>query len=100
MEIIVIMCVGAVIGKLFFPKRWKGFYKGINEILQLICTLLLIFAMGVILGSRENFLQELTQLGWQSVIFFLLPTLGSILFVYPLTRIFLTKRNQNEEKKE
>ena len=53
--------------------------------MQVVCTLLLIFSMGVLLGSRENFLEELSTLGIQSVIFFLLPSVGSVLLVYPLT---------------
>ena len=93
MDVIIIMCMGVFIGKLFFPVKWKR----INELLQTICTLLLIFSMGVLLGSRENFLRELAALGSQSFLFFLIPSLFSVLAVYPLTRIFLNK--QREKKK-
>ena len=68
MDVIVIMCIGVLAGKFLLPRnlnRW-------NQILQVVCTLLLIFSMGVLLGSRENFLEELSTLGIQSVIFFLL----------------------------
>ena len=44
MDVIIIMCMGVLIGKLFFPVKWKR----INELLQTICTLLLIFSMGVL----------------------------------------------------
>ena len=66
MDVIVIMCIGVLAGKFLLPRnlnRW-------NQILQVVCTLLLIFSMGVMLGSRENFLEELSALGIQSVIFF------------------------------
>lgn len=66
MDVIVIMCIGVLAGKFLLPcnlNRW-------NQILQVVCTLLLIFSMGVMLGSRENFLEELSALGIQSVIFF------------------------------
>ena len=52
MDVIVIMCIGVLAGKFLLPRnlnRW-------NQILQVVCTLLLIFSMGVLLGSRENFL--------------------------------------------
>ena len=59
------------------------------SLLQLLTTLCLIFSMGVMLGSREGFIEEITTLGWESFLFFLLPTVGSVLVVYPLTRIFM-----------
>lgn len=67
-----------------FPVKWKR----INELLQLICTLLLIFSMGVMLGSREDFLDTITTLGSQSILFFLIPSVFSVIAVYPLTKNF------------
>ena len=66
---------------------------------QVVCTLFLIFSMGVLLGSRENFLEELSTLGIQSVIFFLLPSVGSVLLVYPLTRRFLENKKTGKGRK-
>ena len=66
MDVIIVMCLGVLVGKFFFPVRWKR----INEILQTVCTVLLIFSMGVMLGSREDFVREITVLGSQSIIFF------------------------------
>ena len=48
MDVIIIMCLGVLVGKKVFPRKWKR----INEFLQTICTMLLIFSMGVLLGSR------------------------------------------------
>ena len=89
MDVIVIMCIGVLAGKFLLPcnlNRW-------NQILQVI------FSMGVLLGSRENFLEELSTLGIQSVIFFLLPSVGSVLLVYPLTRRFLENKKTGKGRK-
>ena len=59
MDVIFIMCLGVLVGKFFFPVRWKR----LNEILQTVCTVLLIFSMGVMLGSRDDFVSEITSLG-------------------------------------
>ena len=95
MDVIVIMCIGVLAGKFLLPRnlnRW-------NQILQVGCTLFLILSMGVLLGSRENFLEELSTLGIQSVIFFLLPSVGSVLLVYPLTRRFLENKKTGKGRK-
>jgi Na+/citrate or Na+/malate symporter len=88
MDVIIIMCAGILVSKIFFPIKWKR----INELLQLICTLLLIFSMGVMLGSREDFLDTITTLGSQSILFFLIPAVFSVIAVYPLTKIFLNDK--------
>ena len=90
MDVIIVMCLGVLAGKFFFPEKWKR----INEILQTVCTVLLIFSMGVMLGSRENFISEISELGMRSVLFFLIPSVTSVIIVYPLTRIFLDKKSQ------
>ena len=53
MDIILVMLAGMVAGHFFFPKALKK----VNEKIQLLCTLCLIFSMGVMLGRKENFLQ-------------------------------------------
>ena len=50
MEAIVFMLIGFVTGRVF-PARYKTF----NERVQLLCTLVLIFVMGVGLGQRDGF---------------------------------------------
>lgn len=93
MKMLLVMCLGILIGNRLFPEK----YKKVNEKLQTVCTVLLIFCMGVILGSRENFLEELGTLGGTSFLFFLIPSVFSLILVYPLTRKFLTE-NAGEEK--
>ena len=77
---ICVMCAGILVGKFFFPERFK---KG-NELLQTVCTALLIFAMGVTLGQKEDLFDNLLSLGLDSLI----PTAASILIVILLTRGF------------
>ena len=81
---ICVMCAGILVGKFFFSERFK---KG-NELLQTICTALLIFAMGVTLGQKEDLLDNLLSLGLDSLLFFTIPTAASILIVIFLTRNF------------
>ena len=47
--------------------------------------------MGVMLGEKENFFEELSSLGFTSFLFFLLPTGFSIILVYYLTKVFMKK---------
>lgn len=95
MDVLLIMCIGVLIGNKIFPVK----YKSINEKLQLVCTLLLIFSMGVMLGKRENFIKELASLGWTSFCFFLIPSFVSVIFVYFLTRKYLEKKGKKKGDK-
>ena len=56
--------------------------------------------MGVLLGSRNDFLSEIGSLGSRSFLFFLIPSVFSVLAVYPLTRIFLEKKRQKKKEEE
>lgn len=82
MEIIVAMLAGCAIGATVFPARLSR----LNALLQTVATTLLIFSMGVMLGSREDFLSELGSVGAASLAFCLLPTALSTVLVYALTR--------------
>lgn len=81
MTILIIMAVGILLGYRFLPSKYFKY----NSILQLLFTLLLIFSMGVLLGSRENFREEITTIGIDSLFLALLPMTGSALVVYGLT---------------
>ena len=94
MLVLAIMCIGILIGTRFIPKQLKK----IIEKLQVICTLLLIFSMGVTLGQRENFLLELRTLGWTSFLYFLFPVLCSVLIVYLLTKAFMSNHSKKGDK--
>ena len=82
-----IMILGFLAGRIF-PAR----HKGKNEKVQLFFTLLLIFTMGVSLGSRPGFLDEMGTMGLDSLIFALVPILLSVAVVYPLSRFMDRKK--------
>ena len=84
MEAIVFMLIGFVTGRVF-PARYKTF----NERVQLLCTLVLIFLMGVGLGQRDGFFSGLFNLGVKSFLFFLILTVLSVASVYLLTNGFM-----------
>lgn len=94
MIILGVMCLGVIVGKYFFSEK----HKTKNEYLQTICTALLIFAMGVTLGQKDDFFSDLLSLGFDSFLFFAIPTLFSILFVYMLTQRFLCEKKEKKHK--
>lgn len=67
-----VMLLGVLAGR-FFPAA----HKSKNEKLQLACTLALIFAMGISLGGGGRFFASLAFIGGQSLLFCLVPTVGS-----------------------
>ena len=89
MKIFIIMGIGILIGRFLMIGKLKKW----NERLAMLCTLLLIFSMGVMLGQKENFISELSSLGLKSFLFFLIHTVVSNIFVYILTRRFIDKKD-------
>lgn len=87
MLILIIMAAGILIGARWFPTKLTTF----NSRLQLVCTAVLIFAMGVSLGNRPNFFDDLKTLGWDSFLLAVFPIFFSTLFVFILSRLFLDK---------
>ena len=94
MDVILLFFLGALIGKYLFPLH----FQPVLEKLLMFFTLCLIFAMGVQLGQRANIFAELSSVGMESLLFFLLPTLGSIFVVYPFSRIVFPNLKKKEEK--
>ena len=88
MTTILIMCAGVAVGATVFPAKLKKW----NERLQLVVSALLIFTMGVSLGSRPGFLDEMGTMGLDSLIFALVPILLSVAVVYPLSRFMDRKK--------
>ena len=54
--------------------------------------------MGATLGKDQNFMSNLSSLGLSSLLFFFIPTVLSILIVYVLTKKFMEKRDNSQEK--
>ena len=82
MIVIFILLIGVIIGAKFFPIKLKKW----NEKVQLILVALLIFVMGVSLGNRENFINEVITLGLNSFVLAIIPMILSAYFVYILTK--------------
>lgn len=83
------MSIGILIGFKWFPQK----YNAINSKLQLICTAVLIFSMGVLLGNRPNFFKDIKELGFESIVIAIIPIVLSIIFVYILTEKFMKSNN-------
>lgn len=96
MYLLLVMCLGILAGRWLFPEK----YRKLNERLQMVCTIVLIFCMGVTLGSRENFLEELKSLGVESLIFFFIPTALSIALVFLATRRLMGASSASGEVKK
>lgn len=81
-----------MVGLKWFPEKWNK----VNINIQLAATILLIFSMGVSLGSRPNFFAEIASMGLKSFTFAAVAILFSVIAVYVLTEKFFPK----EEKKD
>lgn len=96
MTVIIIMIIGIIIGLKIFPEKW---HKK-NQYLQVVCVAILIFSMGVKLGSRDNFLKEISEIGLSSLILAIVPILFSVIFVYILTEKYLKKTDVKKHEGE
>ncbi len=96
MDILLVMCIGILVGRSALVRRLKKK----NEYVSLGCTLILIFSMGVMLGKKDNFFAELSSLGVTSFLFFLIPTVLSIILVYCLTKRFMKRGTDFDEGSE
>lgn len=91
MGILFIMAIGIGIGIYFFPGKWMKQ----NECIQLASIMVLIFCMGVSLGSNPAFITDVIGLGVKSIALALLPIGGSVVVVYLLTSKYL-KGKEND----
>lgn len=94
MDVLIVMCLGIIAGRFIIPNSAKKW----SELMSLICTFILILSMGIKLGKNENFLNDLSTLGLSSLLFFLIPTVLSIIIVFILTKKFMIKKNTAQEE--
>lgn len=89
----IIMLLGAIFGYFFLKIKDSLRLRIINynNKIQLISVALIIFIMGINLGSMENFAQKLLLMGGQSLVFAIIPTLFSIIVVYIFSKLFIIK---------
>ena len=93
MDILIVMMIGVVIGAKIFPKK----FKRQNEIGQMVCTILLIFAMGLMLGNRDDLMSQLSSIGLVSLVLALGGILGSVAIVYLLTEWLMKPKKRRRE---
>lgn len=90
-KIFLVVGIGFLIGFFGLLKE-----RGIryNSRLQTVWLLLLIFCMGVSIGSNAEVIQSLPQLGGKALVFALLTVIGSIAAVFVISRIFLEGKDE------
>lgn len=66
---------------------------------QTTVTLILIACMGYRLGSRPDFINELSSMGLMSLLYCIVPSVFSIALVYVVTR-FLLKEKKNGRNRD
>ena len=96
MEAIIILLISAVVGYFLVPKENKIILEIIKYV-QLGCTLILIFSMGAMLGAKENFFDDLLNLGLTSVILCIVPVIFSIICVFFLSKKFIYKKKEDKK---
>lgn len=86
MKLIISLLLGCLIGYLF--NLSKKTLK-INSSLQLVIIFILLFSMGLSIGINPKILNNLDTIGLSSLIFALLTTVFSIVFVFFIGKIIL-----------
>lgn len=90
---ILIMIIGVLVG--FNLLKVRGYKKvvmiDLNSKIQLVAVTLIIFIMGINLGSMENFIDKMLVIGLQSLVFAIVPTAFSVILVYILSKLFIVK---------
>lgn len=91
-----IMIIGAIAG--YFMLRLKNSMQKniavLNGKVQVIIVALIIFIMGINLGSIDNFAHKMITMGVQSLLFAIVPTAFSVAVVYFFSQKFIIKGNK------
>ena len=86
-SIIAIMLTGITLGYLF---RNKSFLQNTEKTIS-ITIFLLLFIMGITIGSNDNLIRNLGNFGWQAAIIAFSATCGSVLASWLVMRFFFNK---------
>lgn len=90
------MIIGVIAG--YFMLRLKNSMQKniavLNGKVQVIIVALIIFIMGINLGSIDNFAHKMITMGVQSLLFAIVPTAFSVAVVYFFSRKFIIKGNK------
>ncbi|MCQ4936115.1 LysO family transporter [Anaerotignum propionicum] len=87
-KIFLVLAIGFAIG---FLGLLKEKYIKLNCRLQTLWLMLLIFCMGVSIGRNGEVIRNLPALGGKALLFAILAVIGSILFVFLLSKLFFEK---------
>ena len=83
--LIIYFLIGLLIGCKVFPSK----FLKVNSLIQLICLSIILFSLGLSLGSEERFLSQIKDVGIEAFFYAVLAILGSVGVVYLFTRCFL-----------
>ena len=91
-----IMLAGVLAGCLFLKcgARIRKLVSSVNSRLQLVCVALIIFIMGVNLGTMDDFAAKIISMGGRSLVFAIVPTAFSVALVYALSRRFIIREKK------
>ena len=86
-SIIATMMTGISLGYLF---RHKNFLQNTEKTISMT-IILLLFIMGVTIGSNEELIRNLGNFGWQAAVIAFLATCGSVLSAWLVMKFFFHK---------
>ncbi|MEG0951483.1 MAG: hypothetical protein RSE96_06100, partial [Niameybacter sp.] len=74
-----------------FPEKWQQH----NSKVQVGSIVLLIFCMGVTLGSNDAIMDKLLGMGIKGLLFAIIPIIISVIAVYILTQVFMKEKKDD-----
>ena len=89
-----IMLIGTALGYFLLKtsSNTKKIITALNNKMQIICVAVIIFIMGINLGSIDKFAQKMISLGTESIVFAVVPTVFSVAVVYLFTKTLIKTR--------
>lgn len=86
--IISLMAAGILLGAFVFSHKKSDFALKIFWRIQQVATVLLLFMMGVWLGSNPDFWSDVKTIGLHGFLFAAVTIAGSVFFVFLFSKIF------------
>ncbi|WP_099189123.1 LysO family transporter [Tepidibacter mesophilus] len=99
MKILILsLLIGILLGSFkIIPNK----YLKLNSKFQLFALILLLFSMGISIGSNKDMFNSINTLGLQAISFSTMTIIFSTLVLYLITNLFFnTKESQKEDTKE
>lgn len=94
---VLIMAAGVLAGYFLLPERWMKKAGKLNSGIQLVLIGILIFSMGVMLGSRKGFFRDFFTYGFQSVVLAVLAVSASVGVVLLFHKLSARRSKETEE---